>query len=95
MLPLEGVPEDALAGALGLSAFEASQRLRRGGPDLHRILPAEPAAAEAARLRERGLEVLEIPEEEVRRATPVFATRGTAEADALALGLEKGELRLR
>ena len=43
-----------LARALGVSAFEASQRRRRGGPDLHRILPAAAAAEEAARLRRRG-----------------------------------------
>ena len=54
--------------ALGLSAFEASQRRRRGGLDLHRILPAAEAAEEAERLAGQGLDVLEIAEDEVRRA---------------------------
>jgi len=36
--------EAVLARALALSPFEASQRRRRGGPDLHRILPPAQAA---------------------------------------------------
>jgi len=86
--------EAALARALSLSAFEASQRRRRGGPDLHRILPPAPAAEEAARLRAEGLEVLEIAEDEVRRAEPVLATRGAAEPGALVLDGDGGPLRL-
>jgi hypothetical protein len=86
--------EAALARALSLSAFEASQRRRRGGPDLHRILPAAPAAEEAARLRAEGLDVLEIAEDDVRRAEPVMATRGAAEPGALALDGDGGPLRL-
>jgi hypothetical protein len=86
--------EAALARALSLSAFEASQRRRRGGPDLRRILPAAQAAEEAARLRAEGLEVLEIAEDEVRRAEPVMATRGAAEQGALALDGDGGPLRL-
>jgi hypothetical protein len=80
--------------ALSLSAFEASQRRRRGGPDLHRILPAAPAAEEAARLRGEGLDVLEIAEDEVRRAEPLLVTRGAADGDALALEGDEGPIRL-
>ena len=86
--------EAVLARALALSPFEASQRRRRGGPDLHRILPAAQAAEEAARLRAEGLDVLEIAEEEVRRAEPVVAARGGAEQGALALDGDGGPLRL-
>jgi hypothetical protein len=86
--------EAILARALGVSAFEASQRRRRGGPDLHRILPAAPAAEEAARLRAEGLEVLEIAEDEVRRAEPVLAARGAAEQGALVLEGDGGPLRV-
>jgi len=86
--------EAALMRALSLSAFEASQRRRRGGPDLHRILPAAPAMEEAARLRGEGLDVLEIAEDEVRRAEPVQVTRGAADGDALALEGDEGPIRL-
>jgi hypothetical protein len=94
VLEIASADEGALARALSLSAFEAAQRRRRGGPDLHRILPAALAAEEAARLRAQGLEVLEIAEDEVRRAEPVTITRGSAETDALALEGDEGPLRL-
>jgi hypothetical protein len=94
VLALEGADEGALARALGLSAFEAGQRRRRGGVDLHRILPEHQAREEAARLRGYGLDVLEIADEEVRRAEPVIVTRGAAEQDALSLEGDAGRLRL-
>jgi len=94
VLEIASADEEALARALSLSAFEAGQRRRRGGPDLHRILPAAQATEEAARLRAQGLEVLEIAEAEVRRAEPVGITRGTAESGALALDGDEGPLRL-
>src|SRR5262245_7214992 len=47
VLDLDGVDGGALASALRLSPFEAQQRRRRGGPELHRILPAEAAEVEA------------------------------------------------
>jgi hypothetical protein len=94
VLEIASADEGALTRALSLSAFEAAQRRRRGGPDLHRILPAAQAVEEAARLRAHGLEVLEIAEDEVRRAEPVTITRGTAETGALALDGDEGPLRL-
>jgi hypothetical protein len=94
VLEIASADEGALARALSLSAFEAGLRRRRGGPDLHRILPAPQAAEEAARLRAQGLEVLEIAENEVRRAEPVTITRGTAETGALALDGDDGPLRV-
>jgi hypothetical protein len=77
-----------------VSRIEASLRARRGGPHLHRILAVEEASAEARRLRAQGLAVVEIPEDEVRGAEPVSATRGGPEAAALALGTPEGRLRL-
>jgi hypothetical protein len=94
VLEIASADEGALARALSLSPFEAGQRRRRGGPDLHRILPAPQATEEAARLRAHGLEVLEIAEDEVRRAEPVTITRGSAETGALALDGDEGPLRL-
>ena len=94
VLEIAHAEEAALARALGLSPFEASQRRRRGGPDLHRILPAPQAAVEAARLRAEGLDVLEIAEDEVRRADPVLVTRATADGGVLALEGDEGALRL-
>jgi len=94
VLEIASADEGALARALSLSAFEAGLRRRRGGPDLHRILPAPQATEEAARLRAQGLEVLEIAEDEVRRAEPVTITRGTAETGALALDGDEGPLRV-
>ena len=94
ILEVEGADQDALARALGSSAFEAAQRTRRGGPDLHRILPEPQARAEAARLRAAGVGVLEIAEEEVRGAAPVVAARGGLDSDALALETDEGALRL-
>lgn len=94
VLELDSADEDALARALGLSAFEAGQRRRRGGMDLHRILPEPQAHEEAARLRGYGLDVLEIADDEVRRAEPVLVSRGAAEKGALALEGDTGRLRL-
>jgi hypothetical protein len=94
VLELQGAPTEAVAAALGLSRFEAGLRVRRGGPHLHRILPTAEADAEAARLRARGLAVLEIPEDEVRRAQPLNATRGSLDGHVLVLGTPGERLRL-
>lgn len=94
VLEIASADEGALARALSLSAFEAGLRRRRGGPDLHRILPGPQATEEAARLRAQGLEVLEIAEDEVRRAEPVMATGGYAETDGLALDGHEGPQHL-
>ena len=94
VLEVDGADPALLARALGGSPFEAAQRVRRGGPDLHRILPEPQARAEAARLRAAGVPVLEIAEEEVRGTPPAVATRGGPEAEALALETDDGPLRL-
>ena len=66
--------EAALARALSLSAFEASQRRRRGGPDLHRSRFRPRPRRRRRASGPRGGRA-EIAEEEVRRAEPVMATR--------------------
>jgi hypothetical protein len=94
VLTLARAEVDTIAGALGLSRFEAGQLAVRGGPHLHRIVPLAAAQGEAARLRAAGLEVLEVPEDEVRRAEPLPATRGGPAGDALELDGPDGPLRL-
>jgi hypothetical protein len=81
--------------ALGLSGFEARQRVKRGGVQLHRILPREEAGHEARRIRELGIAAFTIPEAEVRQAAvPLLALGGGFEAGALRLRTEKAELTL-
>lgn len=55
----------ALAAALGIPAFEAAQRLRRGGYQLHRVVAGETAAAaELARIASHGVRGVMLPERE-------------------------------
>src|SRR5688572_858907 len=61
VLDLEAADAQAVGAALGLSGFEASQKIRRGGWQLHRIVPEEDAAREAAQLARAGLRVLALP----------------------------------
>jgi hypothetical protein len=86
VLDLRAAPAERLASALGLPAYEAEQRLRRGGYQLHRI--AEPAAAgeEARRLTGAGLSVHVVPEAEARAAAmPLLALGGRCHERALEL----------
>jgi hypothetical protein len=95
LLDIAGMAEATLARALQLSAYEAGQRLRRGGPLLHRVAMADAAAAEAARLQAEGIRSLLVPESEVRSAgIPLVATGGRQEPGGLRLEHEEGELRL-
>ncbi|HSB60387.1 MAG TPA: zinc ribbon domain-containing protein [Vicinamibacteria bacterium] len=83
-----------LASALGLSAFEAGQRLRRGGLQLHRVLEERAAEEEAAVLRASGLSVLLVPEEEAR-TPPLPALGGRLEAATLRLRTVDREIAVR
>lgn len=74
LLDLARADAGELARALGLSPYEARQRLARGGVQLHRVLPAEVAARECERLR--GLVTIRIPEDEVRPALAPERVRG-------------------
>jgi hypothetical protein len=96
VLDLEEADARALAAALALSSFEASQRVRRGGWQLHRIAPAEEAARDLDRLVRAGLRVLAIPEAEVRAAArPVPVAGGSWAGDGLALRTQTGPLQPR
>lgn len=96
ILDLEGVEPSLVEGALGLSPFEAAQRARRGGFQLHRAVDAAEAAAEAGRLGNLGLRATIVPEAEVRTASrPLLVRGGRLEGTRLALRAEEAELRLR
>jgi hypothetical protein len=92
VLDLEGADASALAAGLALSIFEAAQRVRRGGWQLHRIAPAQEAAREADRLARAGLRVLALPEGEVRAARPLTAAGGSWTGEGLTLRTEAGPL---
>src|SRR5260221_1456683 len=86
--------EDEVAAALGISRFEAGQRQRRGGLQLLRIGEEGEAQETASTLRERGLHVVAVPEQEVR-TPPLLALGGAQQGDALHLKLADGPLVLR
>src|SRR5262245_38667258 len=67
--------EGDLARTLGISAFEAGQRRRRGGFQFHRIAAEGEARAEADALRAGGLGAFLVPEAEAR-TPPVLALGG-------------------
>jgi hypothetical protein len=95
VLELTGADPRLVAEALELSAYEAGQRVRRGGWQLRRIAAAEQAAADAAGLAGRGLSVLTIPEAEaLAAAEPVRVRGGRREEGSLVLRLENGERRV-
>jgi hypothetical protein len=85
VVDLQGADALDVAAALQVSAFEAAQRARRGGWQLHRIASAEEAAREAERLARAGLRVLALPEAEVRAARPLGAAGGFWAAGGLTL----------
>ncbi len=84
ILDLGAATEEGVASALGLSLFEAGQRRKRGGLQLHRIAEEGRAQEEAAALRSAGLEVVLVPEDEAR-AAPLHALGGGPEAGGLRL----------
>jgi hypothetical protein len=81
----DALPAERLAAALGLTAYEADQRVRAGGPFLHRILPPAEAEIEAARLGDAGLPVVAIDEADVRAADPHRVAGGSWRGSDLAL----------
>lgn len=86
---------EALASALELSAWEAAQRVLRGGLQLLRVAAEAEASQEAGRLAALGLGVLLLPEEEVRRAEePVLLSAGRLEGETLLAQAPDGEVRL-
>jgi hypothetical protein len=90
LVELGGVPADVVAAALGLMAFEAQQRARRGGWQLHRISAVEAAEIEAQRLRAEGLNAFALPLSEVSPADdPLVAVGGRALANGLRLRTDR------
>jgi hypothetical protein len=85
----------ALAGGLGLSLYEAGQRILRGGYQLLKILEPLAAQQETERLAAHGLAVVTLPEAAVREARlPRAATSASAEKDGLRFRLEQGTAHL-
>ena len=79
-----GAKPGVVAAALGLSRFEAQQRIRRGGLDLWRVAPQAQASADVARLEAAGLAVIAIPEAEVREAkSPIVVLGGVLKDGAI------------
>ena len=76
ILELEGADAAAVARFLGLSAFEAGQRCRRGGFELVRLAGEGEAGAWRETAREAGLRAFLVPEAEVRVA-PRLVQGGT------------------
>ena len=91
ILDLGAATEGAVASALGLSLFEAGQRRKRGGLQLHRIVEEVRAREEAQALRAAGLEVVLVPEDEAR-TPPLHALGGGLEAGGLRLRAREGDL---
>ncbi len=82
ILDLRRTEPRLLARALGLSAFEASQRAKRGGFQLHRVAARAEALADAARISKEGVATLTLAEAEAH-AEPVVVRAGRLEADGL------------
>ncbi len=62
IVDMTGAEARAVSRALGLSAFEAAQRVRRGGPQIVRIADAAAASHEAERIAKEGLRVERVAE---------------------------------
>jgi len=91
ILDLGTASEDTVASALGLSIFEAGQRRKRGGLQLHRIAEETRAREAAAALGAAGLGVVLVPEDEAR-TPPLHALGGGLEAGGLRLRAREGDL---
>ena len=73
VIDLRGADVERLGHALGLSPFDARQRVSSGGYQLHRALLPADADAEAARLRALGLPAHVVPPEEAAARCPSAA----------------------
>jgi hypothetical protein len=92
---MTGAETRAISRALDLSAFEAAQRVRRGGPQIVRIADPDSAAHEADRIAKEGLRVERVAEAEaLQAARPVLAAGGRRDDTGLDLLVKGGRLRL-
>jgi hypothetical protein len=82
-----------LARALGVSAYEAGQRVRRGGLQLLKLMAPEHAGREVTRLRALGLRIHDVAERDTR-LPPVVVLGGLFDGQALELRVAGGRLRL-
>ena len=82
-----------LARFFGLPAYEAQQRERLGGLQLHRVGEEGAVRAEADRLASEGLSVTLVPEAEAR-TPPVLATGGEQQGGRLRLRTQEGPLEV-
>jgi hypothetical protein len=95
VLNFEGADAGVVAAALDLTAFEAAQRVRRGGWQIHRITDAESAAGESLRVRGVGVSALVLSEAEVALAeSPTIATGGRQTDRGLTLRTEAGTVEM-
>jgi hypothetical protein len=94
VLDLKGAAPEPVAAALGLTRYEARQRVRRSGYQLHLVAPSEQATAETARLKALGLAVTVVPEAEIRAACQPH-TAQSASFSASGIEVESGAGRLR
>jgi len=93
VLDLRRADAAALQGALGVSAFEAGQRLRKGGLQLHRIAAESEARAEAERIGGHGLATVLLDEQPLL-SEPLVASGGALEQQRLRARTPAGRLEL-
>jgi hypothetical protein len=93
VLDLRRADAAALQGALGVSAFEAGQRLRKGGLQLHRIAAETEALAEAERIGGHGLATVLLDEQPLL-SEPLVASGGALEQQQLRARTPAGRLEL-
>lgn len=95
VLDLSAADPADVARALGISAYEAGQRVLRGGYQLQRVAPTGDATLEAGRLASLGLAVTLVSEAEARVAsTPLVALGGGRAEGALDLRTSEGDVRV-
>jgi hypothetical protein len=93
VIDLERATPPALVEGLGLGAYEAAQRQKRGGYSLELVIDSSEAEAEAEALRGAGLLVFLVPEA-ASRIVPWVATSGFGD-DGTALRGDEGLRRVR
>ncbi len=93
VIDLERAQPSTLARATSVSSYEATLLARRGGFQLHRVLPPEQAESEAARLAAAGVSALLIPEVEAR-LHPLRVIGGERTDAGLALRSETGSIEV-